>query len=78
MAQGLDFADPTVVQEPDGDGAEEVELLASAPPGDHEPCLLQHPQVLHDAEAGRRHLLLKRAERLPGLRLRWQVSPCLG
>jgi hypothetical protein len=59
------LAHPTVVDEPDRDRVEEVQLLAAALARGHEPRLLQHPQVLHHAEAGHRHPLLQRAEGLP-------------
>ena len=39
------------------------------PAGHDEPGLLEHPQVLHHAEARHRHALLERAQRLPVLAL---------
>ena len=59
------LAHPSVMDEPDRDRVEEVELLASAPARGHEPCLLEHLEVLHHAEARHRRPLLERAERLP-------------
>ena len=45
------LADPPVVDEADGDRVQEVELLAAAPPGDHQAGLLELLQVLHHPEA---------------------------
>ena len=55
------------MDEPDRDGVQEVELLAPAPRGHDEPGLLEHPQVLHHAEARHRQPPLERAQRLPVL-----------
>ena len=44
-----------------------MELLATAPARGHEARLLEHPQVLHHAEARHRQPLLQRAEALPVL-----------
>ena len=41
-----------------------MQLLATAAPGRDQARLLQHPQVLHDAEAGHRQALLERTQRL--------------
>ena len=48
------LVDPAVVQEPDRDRVQEVELLPARAAVDDEACLLEHAQVLHDPEA--RHL----------------------
>jgi len=53
------------VDEPDRDGVQEVELLAAALLRDHEPRLLEDPQVLHHAETRHRQPLLERTQRLP-------------
>jgi hypothetical protein len=53
------------VDEPDRDGIQEVQLLAPTPPGRDQTRLLEHPQVLHDADARHRQRLLQRDERLP-------------
>jgi cysteine desulfurase len=44
-----------------------VQLLPAALPGRHQVRLLEHAQVLHDAEAGHRQALLECAQRLPVL-----------
>src|SRR5207247_7690007 len=59
------LAHPAVVDEPDRDGVQEVQLLAPALLRDPEAGLLEHPQVLHHAEARHRQSPLERAERLP-------------
>jgi hypothetical protein len=61
------LADPTIVDLPDRDGVQKVQLLAAPAPGDHEARLLEQLQVLHHAEAGHVEPLLERAERLPVL-----------
>src|SRR3954454_2383435 len=61
------LAHPPVVDDPDRDGVEEVELLPPAPPGDHQPGLLEHLEVLHDAEARHGHARLERVQCLPVL-----------
>src|SRR4051794_26994223 len=58
------LAQPAVVDEPDRDGVEEVQLLAAAPASDYEVRLLEHLQVLHHAEARHRQPALERGERL--------------
>jgi hypothetical protein len=58
------LADPSVVDQLDGDRVQEVELLATTSPGDHQVRLLEHAQVLHDAETGHRQALLELGERL--------------
>src|ERR1035437_9779823 len=52
-------ADPAVVDEPDRDGVEVVELLATDTASCHQAGLLQKAKVLHDAEAGHRQRPLK-------------------
>src|SRR3712207_7592438 len=47
--------------------SQEVQLLAAAPPARHEVRLLEHAQVLHDAEASHRQPGLERGQRLPVL-----------
>src|SRR5208282_6485205 len=41
---------PPVMDEPDGDGVEEMQLFSARATGDHEPGVLQHAQVLHHPE----------------------------
>src|SRR5215813_8907832 len=48
------FAHPAVVDEPDGNDVQEVQLLAAALLGRDETGLFEHLQVLHDAEARHR------------------------
>ena len=48
---------PAVVNQPDRDGVEEVQLLAPRPARDDEAGAFEDAQVLHDAEA--RHLQLR-------------------
>ena len=48
------LVDPPVVNQADGDRVQEVVLLPARAACHDEPCLLQHAQVLHHAEA--RHL----------------------
>ena len=45
------------MHQPDRHGIQEVELLAPRSPGHDETRILEHPQMLHDAEA--RHLDLR-------------------
>ena len=56
------LAHPPVVDEPDRDGVQEVQLLAPAPLGHDEAGLLEHSQVLHHAEARHRQAPLERAQ----------------
>ena len=56
-----------VVDEPDRDRVQEVELLPPLPRGDDETRLLQHLQVLHDTEARHAEAGLECAQRLPVL-----------
>ena len=51
----------------DGDGVEEVLLLASHLAGGDEVGVFEHAEVLHHAEARHRKLLLERGEALPVL-----------
>ena len=55
LALGV-LVDPPVVDQPDRHRVEKVQLLPARPPRDDETGLLEHAQVLHDAEA--RHLQL--------------------
>jgi hypothetical protein len=55
------------VDEADGDGVEEVELLPAPAPGDDQTGVLQLLQVLHHAEAGHLEPLLEGVQRLPVL-----------
>jgi hypothetical protein len=66
------------MDEPDGDGVEEVDLLATAPPGDHEARLLELPEVLHHAEARHREVLLQGAEGLAVLAEQLVEQPAPG
>jgi len=50
------LVDPAVVDQPDGDRIEVVQLLPADAADDDQPCGLEDPQMLHDAEA--RHLQL--------------------
>jgi hypothetical protein len=67
-----------VVDEPDRDGVQEMQLLAPAPPGYDEAGLLEHAQVLHHTEARHRQAPLECAQRLPVLleQLVEQASSC--
>ena len=58
------LAHPPVVDEPDRDGVQEVQLLPAPSPGDDEARLFQLLQVLHHAEAGDVEPRLERAQRL--------------
>src|SRR4051794_11554876 len=58
------LADPPVVDQPDRDGVEEVQLLPATFARDHEPRLLQLLQVLHDPEPGHVEALLELAQGL--------------
>ena len=62
------LVDPPVVDQPDRDRVEEVELLPAFLPRDDEPRLLEELQVLHDPEP--RHLQL-------GLELRQRAAVAL-
>ena len=58
-------ADPPVRDEADRHGIEEVELATAVAAGEHEVRILEHPQVLHDAEASHlRQCRLELAQRL--------------
>ncbi len=59
------LAHPPVVDEPDRDRVEEVELLAASPLGHHQPRLLELLQMLHHPEAGHREAFFERTQRLP-------------
>jgi hypothetical protein len=50
------------VDEPDRDGVQKMELFAPAPSGDDETRLLEHLEVLHDAEAGHGEPPLERGQ----------------
>ena len=58
------LAHPPVVDEPDRDRVQEMELLAASSPGDHEARLLELLQVLHHAEPRDVEPRLERAQRL--------------
>ena len=64
--EGLGIAaDPSVRDEADRQGVEEVELVSAVAAGGNEMRILEHSQVLHDAEAGHlRQHRLQLAERL--------------
>src|SRR3954451_2420653 len=57
------LVDPPVVDQPDRDGIEVVELLAARFPADDEAGALEDPQVLHHAEARNPQLRLELGER---------------
>ena len=57
------LVDPPVVDEPDRHRVQEVQLLPALPAGDDEPGVLEHAEVLHDAEAGHLELGLELRER---------------
>jgi hypothetical protein len=57
-----ELVDPSVVDLPDWDRVEEVQLFSARPTADHEPRLFEHPQVLHHPKAGHSHLGLKLAQ----------------
>src|SRR5262249_48180019 len=61
------LAHPPVVDKPDRDGVEEVQLLPATPPGHHQARLLQLLQVLHYPEAGHRKAILEGTQGLPVL-----------
>ena len=61
------LAHPAVVDEPDRDGVQVVELLAATPLGGHQARFLELLQVLHHAEARHREPLRQCAQRLPVL-----------
>ena len=58
------LAHPPVVDQADGHGIQEVELLPAPPPGDDEARRFELLEVLHDSEARHREVLLERVERL--------------
>ncbi len=57
------LVDPPVVDQPDRHRVQEVQLLPARPAGDDEAGVLEHAQVLHDAEAGHLELGLELRER---------------
>jgi len=57
------LVDPTVVDQPDGDRIEVVELLPAFTAIDDEPGSFEHLQVLHHAEARHLQLLLELGQR---------------
>jgi hypothetical protein len=59
------LVDPPVVDQPDGHCVQEMQLLPPRPARRHEPRVLQHAQVLHDAEARHRQLRLELGEGAP-------------
>src|SRR5262249_34822938 len=58
------LADPSVMDQPDRDRVQEVELLAAAPPGHHQARILELPQVLHHPEPRHAEPRLERAQGL--------------
>jgi len=46
------LVDPPIVDQPDRNRVEEVELLPTCFAGDHEARVFEHAQMLHDAETG--------------------------
>lgn len=61
------LAHPPVVDEPDRDGVQEVELFPAAASGHDQAGFLELLEVLHHAEAADAEACLERAERLPVL-----------
>jgi hypothetical protein len=59
------FGNPSIVNEPDRQGIEEVPLLPSGPAHDDEARAFEDAQVLHHAEARHRQLGLELGERPP-------------
>jgi hypothetical protein len=59
------LGNPSIVNEPDRDGIEEVPLLPSRPANDDEAGAFEDAQVLHHAEARHRQLGLELGERPP-------------
>jgi hypothetical protein len=57
-------ADPPVVDEPDWDRIEVVELLPSNPAGRQQTGVFEDAEVLHHAESGHRQVVLELSERL--------------
>jgi len=57
------LVDPAVVDQPDRYRVQEVQLLSPCSARDHEARVLEHTQVLHDAEAGHLQLGLELGER---------------
>ena len=57
------LVDPPIVDQPDRNRVEEVELLPTCFAGDHEARVFEHAQMLHDAEPGHLHLGLELGER---------------
>src|SRR6476620_737584 len=58
------LAHPAVVDEPDGDGIQKMQLLPPSLFRDDEPRLLEHAQVLHKAESRHGQPVLELAQRL--------------
>src|SRR6202034_2117097 len=61
------LAHPPVVDEPDRDRVQKMQLLAPSPPRDYQACLFELLQVLHHAKASHRTTCLERVQRLPVL-----------
>ncbi len=57
------LVDPPVVDEPDRYRVQEVQLLPPCFARDHEACVFEHAQMLHDAEAGHLQFGLELGER---------------
>jgi len=53
------------VDQPDRHRIQEVELLATAPPGHHQAGFLEQLQMLHHAETGHLEASFERAQALP-------------
>jgi hypothetical protein len=58
------LVDPAVMQEPDGDDVEEVQLLASATARDDQTGVFEELEVLHDAKTRHRKTFFKLGEAL--------------
>jgi hypothetical protein len=61
------LAHPTVVDEEDRDGIQEVELLPPPPPRDDQAGFLEEPEMLHHTEPRHAEARLERTQRLPVL-----------
>jgi len=57
------LVDPSVMDQPDRDRVEEVQLLPSRTTGDHEVGFLKHLEMLHDPESGHIQTRLQFGER---------------
>src|SRR5262249_29715638 len=58
------LVDPSVMNQPDWHGVQEVQLFPAAALRDDQARRLEDSEMLHDAETCHRHAALKRAQRL--------------